>query len=149
MPKYKVDSIVRETISCSVRPSMMGPKDVKDFMWPYVVKYEPEHREMFWAIAVNTKNRVISLYIISIGSLNASIVHPREIFRPAILDGAASIVIVHNHPTGDAEPSKEDVEFTQRFKKCGELIGIQLLDHLIIGDVTGRFFSFKESGRLS
>ena len=81
---------------------------------------------------------------VSIGSLNASIVHPREILKPAISASAASIILVHNHPTGDPTPSTEDVEFTKRFAKCGELIGIQLLDHVIIG--SEQYTSLKESG---
>ena len=80
----------------------------------------------------------------SIGSLNAPIIHPREILKPAILASAACIILVHNHPTGDPAPSTEDVEFTRRFGKCGELIGITLLDHVIIGD--DRYYSLKETG---
>ena len=80
----------------------------------------------------------------SIGSLNAPIIHPREILKPAILASAACIILVHNHPTGHPAPSKEDVKFTRRFAKCGELIGINLLDHVIIGADT--YQSLKESG---
>jgi DNA repair protein RadC len=101
-------------------------------------------REHFYAVLLNTKNEVLALELVSVGSLNASIVHPREILKPAILASAASIVLVHNHPSGDPTPSAEDVEFTRRFAKCGELIGIQLLDHVIIGD--GHYRSLKEAG---
>jgi len=95
-------------------------------------------------VLLSIKNQVLSIEIVSIGSLDASIVHPREILEPAILASAASIILVHNHPTGDPSPSKEDVEFTGRFAKCGELRGIQLLDHVIIGD--GTYHSLKENG---
>ncbi|MCH7549138.1 MAG: hypothetical protein IH969_06340 [Candidatus Krumholzibacteriota bacterium] len=95
-------------------------------------------REHFYAILLNTKNVVLSVELVSIGSLNASIVHPREILKPAIANSADSIILVHNHPTGDPDPSREDIEFTKRFAKCGELIGIELLDHVIIGNATSR-----------
>jgi DNA repair protein RadC len=94
--------------------------------------------------AFSTKNRVIRVVTVSIGSLNASIVHPREILKPAIAASAASIILVHNHPTGDPTPSREDIEFTRRFAKCGDLIGIELLDHIVIG--SDRFQSLKEAG---
>ena len=87
---------------------------------------------------------MLSVELVSIGSLNASIVHPREILKPAIVYSAGSIILVHNHPTGDPEPSTEDIEFTKRFAKCGDLIGIQLVDHVIIGN--GDFTSLKERG---
>jgi DNA repair protein RadC len=102
-------------------------------------------KEHFYALLLNTKNVVIAVELISIGSLNASIVHPREILKPAIAVSAGSIVLVHNHPTGNPSPSREDIEFTRRFAKCGELIGIEMLDHVIIGD-NGQFVSLKEGG---
>jgi DNA repair protein RadC len=101
-------------------------------------------REHFFALFLNTKNIVVSVELISIGSLNASIVHPREILKPAIAVSAASIILVHNHPTGDPTPSREDIEFTRRFAKCGDLMGIELLDHIVIGN--GHYYSLKESG---
>ncbi len=103
-------------------------------------------REYFRAALLNTKNQVIRTVTVSIGSLNASIVHPREILKPAIASSAAAIVLVHNHPTGDPTPSREDIAFTKRFAKCGELMGIELLDHVIIGD--GKYRSLKEAGYL-
>ena len=118
-----------------------GPGDVARLF-----KDEMKHldREHFRAALLNTKNQILKIVTVSIGSLNASIVHPREILKPAISASAASIILIHNHPTGDPTPSSEDVEFTRRFAKCGELIGIQLLDHIIIGG--DRYRSLKESG---
>jgi len=101
-------------------------------------------REHFKAAFLNTKNQILKTVTISVGSLNASIVHPREILKPAIAVSAASIVLVHNHPTGDPTPSREDIEFTRRFARCGELIGIELLDHVVIG--ADRYQSLKEGG---
>jgi DNA repair protein RadC len=121
--------------------SIRGPAEVAGLFMDEMRHYDREH---FKAALLNTKNQVLRIVTVSIGSLNASIVHPREILKPAISASAASIILVHNHPTGDPAPSKEDVEFTRRFAKCGELIGIQLLDHVIIG--SGRYQSLKEAG---
>ena len=121
--------------------SIRGPAEVAKLFMDEMGHYDREH---FKAALLNTKNQVLKIVTVSIGSLNASIVHPREILKPAICASAASIILVHNHPTGDPAPSTEDVEFTRRFAKCGELIGIQLLDHVIIG--SGRYQSLKEAG---
>jgi DNA repair protein RadC len=121
--------------------SIRGPAEVAGLFMDEMSHFDREH---FKAALLNTKNQVLRIVTVSIGSLNASIVHPREILKPAISASAASIILVHNHPTGDPAPSKEDVEFTRRFAKCGELIGIQLLDHVIIG--SGRYQSLKEAG---
>jgi DNA repair protein RadC len=118
-----------------------GPGEIANLFMDEMRHYDREH---FKAALLDTKNQVLRVVTVSIGSLNASIVHPREIFKPAISASAASIILVHNHPTGDPSPSKEDVEFTRRFAKCGDLMGIQLLDHIIIG--CGRYYSLKESG---
>jgi DNA repair protein RadC len=93
-----------------------------------------------------TKNTPTSLNICHIGSLNASLVHPREVFKAAILSNSASIIVGHWHPSGDPAPSKEDVEVTKRLLEVGKIIGIEVLDHIIIGD--GRFESLKEKGYL-
>lgn len=121
--------------------AIRAPKDVARLFMDEMKHYDREH---FKAAFLNTKNQIIKVATVSIGSLNASIVHPREILKPAIAVSAASIVLVHNHPTGDPTPSREDVEFTRRFARCGELIGIELLDHIVIG--ADRFQSLKESG---
>lgn len=101
-------------------------------------------REHFKVILLNTKNHVLGIESISVGSLNASLVHPRELFKKAILKSAAGIILVHNHPSGDPQPSEEDKQVTCRMKEAGEIIGIEVLDHIIIGD--GRFVSLRERG---
>lgn len=101
-------------------------------------------KEILRVILLNTKNIVIQVRDISVGSLNSSIVHPREVFNEAILWHSASIVICHNHPSGDPTPSKEDIGITKRLKECGKIIGIDLLDHIIIGN--GIYVSLKEKG---
>ncbi len=93
---------------------------------------------------LNTKNQVMHKKTVFIGSLNASIVHPREVYKEAIKRSAASIICIHNHPSGDPTPSREDIEVTRRLVECGRLVGIELLDHLIIGDKT--YVSLKEKG---
>ena len=121
--------------------SVRAPRDIARMFMDEMKDYDREH---FKAAFLNTKNRVIRVVTVSIGSLNASIVHPREILKPAIAASAASIILVHNHPTGDPTPSREDIEFTRRFAKCGDLIGIELLDHIVIGH--GRYVSFTDEG---
>ena len=101
-------------------------------------------KEYLKVLLLDTKNKVIEVETVSIGSLSSSIVHPREVFNTAIRKLAASIIVVHNHPSGDAKPSKEDISITKRLKESGEILGIKLLDHIIIG--MNRYFSLKEEG---
>ncbi len=101
-------------------------------------------KEIFKALLLDTKNQIIKITDISMGSLNSSIVHPREVFSEAIKYGTNSIIFVHNHPSGDPTASTEDIQTTQRLENAGNILGIKVLDHIIIGD--GRFFSFKEKG---
>ncbi|OPZ81272.1 MAG: hypothetical protein BWY76_03084 [bacterium ADurb.Bin429] len=100
--------------------------------------------EHFRALLLNTRNEVTGMQEISVGSLNASLVHPRELFHAAISRKAAAIIVAHNHPSGDPTPSKEDLALTARLKQAGDLLGIPVLDHLVIGD--NRFVSMKERG---
>ncbi len=106
----------------------------------------PLKKECFWSVLLNGKNRILKLARISEGSLTASLVHPREVFRPAILQGAAGILCVHNHPSGDPAPSQEDVQITRRLVETRRLVGIQVLDHVIISEA--RYFSFADQGMI-
>ncbi|PIE22223.1 MAG: hypothetical protein CSA62_13595 [Planctomycetota bacterium] len=99
-------------------------------------------REEFHALFLDTKHRVIGSRLISIGSLQSSLVHPREVYRPAVRCGAAAIVVGHSHPSGDPAPSNEDRAVTERLREVGQLLGIRFLDHLVLG--ADRFFSFAE-----
>jgi len=119
------------------------PKDAADYVIEDMRNLSVEHLKV---IMLNTKNIVISICDVSVGSLNSSIVHPREVFCEAIKKRSASIIVCHNHPSGDPTPSCEDINITKRLKECGKIIGIELLDHLIIGD--GIFISLKEKGIL-
>jgi len=121
-----------------------GPADVARLVGPALRDADREH---FVAVLLTTKNQVLDVVTVSIGSLSASIVHPREVLKPAIQASAAALVVAHNHPTGVPTPSPEDVEFTRRLEGCCELVGIRLLDHVILGD--GSYESLREGGHLA
>jgi len=116
-----------------------SPQDVSALVMEDMRYYKKEY---FKIILLDTKNKVIDIITISIGSLNSSIVHPREVFLEAVKKSSASIVLLHNHPSGEVQPSREDINITQRLIKAGEIMGIKVLDHIIIGD--GKYLSFKE-----
>ncbi|NWO13689.1 MAG: DNA repair protein RadC [Virgibacillus sp.] len=120
-----------------------SPEDGADYIMEDMRVLNQEH---FVALFLNTKNQVIHRQTIFIGSLNASIVHPREVFREAVKRSAASIIVAHNHPSGDPTPSREDIHVTRRLVESGKMIGIELMDHLIIGN--RKFVSLKEKGYL-
>lgn len=117
------------------------PKDVADLLMEEMRYHKKEHMKL---VLLNIKCNLISVEEVSIGSLNSSIVHPREVFNPAIKKSSASIIMVHNHPSGDPTPSSEDTAITARICEAGKIIGIELADHIIIGD--GRYISLKEKG---
>lgn len=120
-----------------------SPDDGADFIMEEMRNLQQEH---FVVLFLNTKNQIIHRQTIFIGSLNASIVHPREVYREAVKRSAASIIVAHNHPSGDPAPSQEDIQVTRRLVESGKIVGIELLDHLIIGD--RKFVSLKEKGYL-
>lgn len=101
-------------------------------------------RESFSILCLNSKNEVLAMHQVSLGTLNASLVHPRECFKLAIINNSASIIAAHNHPSVEPTPSPEDMEITERLRDSGTLLGIDLLDHIILGD--GKFVSMKERG---
>jgi DNA repair protein RadC len=102
-----------------------------------------ENKEHFIGLYLNVRNQLKKRELISMGTLNANLVHPRETFRPAIVNRAASVIFLHNHPSGDSSPSSADIELTSRLKKVGELLGIDLIDHIIFSP-RGDFYSFKD-----
>ena len=124
------------------RPVVSSPADVDGLLRGRIANLD---RENFVAVLLNTKNEVIGSPTISVGTLSASLVHPREVFKPAIRASAASVVLAHNHPSGRVEPSREDREVTARLVGAAEIIGIEVLDHVILGD---GYFSMKENGML-
>lgn len=104
-------------------------------------------KEHFLLLTMNNKNRVNGFKVISTGSLTASLVHPREVWRAALSLCAAAVIFVHNHPSGEPGPSQEDQEITRRLKQTGDMLGIRVLDHVVLGD-NERFFSFSDKGLL-
>jgi len=125
------------------KPKINSPEDVYRLLIPQL---REQKKEYFISISLDTKNQVISKETISIGSLNANIVHPREVFKAALLASAAHIIVAHNHPSGDPTPSREDIDITRKLVETGNIMGISVLDHVIIGD--GRHFSMKEAGHI-
>ena len=125
------------------RQRVASPREVATFLLP---RYGASPVERFGIVSVSTKHRVLRSEIVSTGTLDASLVHPREVFRMAAMHRAAAIVLFHNHPSGDPTPSVDDVALTERMQQAGSLMGIEILDHVILADT--RYFSFKESGRL-
>jgi DNA repair protein RadC len=130
------------------RPDMVSiirsPEDASDVAKGFIRLHEnPE--EHLYMICMNTKNRIIGVFEISHGNANSSIVGVREIFQKALLANAVSIIVMHNHPSGDPSPSREDIEVTKRIAEAGKIIGIELLDHIIVGD---NYCSLKEKGYL-
>lgn len=120
-----------------------SPEDGADYVMEDMRKLDQEH---FIALYLNTKNQIIHHQTIFIGTLNSSVVHPREIFREAVRRSSASVIVAHNHPSGDPTPSPEDINVTKRLVKAGKIMGIEVLDHLVIGD--NKFVSLKEKGYL-
>ena len=127
---FYVAEVIKRRYRGRVPKPVRGPDDVVALVGK---RLRTQTREHFVALLLNARHECMAVETVSIGSLNASIVHPREVFRPAVLASAASIICAHNHPSGDPEPSEEDISITRRLAQVGELLGIGLLDHVIIG----------------
>jgi DNA repair protein RadC len=121
--------------------TVRSPEDAYQYMKGEMELHTKEH---FVVMGLNTKNNVIFTETVSIGTINSALVHPREVYRPLIKRNAASAVVFHSHPSGDPSPSREDIEVTKRLKEVGEIVGVDLIDHLVIGH--GRYVSLKEKG---
>lgn len=127
------------------RAKLSNPQAVSEHIRKILLKLDrlERNKEHFFLISLNTRNKVKFVELISTGTVNASLVHPREVFRRSIIRGAAAVIICHNHPSGDAEPSEEDINITRRLIEAGKIIGIEVLDHVIIGT---KSLSMKEKG---
>ncbi len=132
--KEKSLSYVTNVVTC--------PKDASVIAEDFLKGVDREH---FVVMCLDTKNKVNAINTVSIGGLNSCPVHPREVFKAAILSNSASIILVHNHPTGDTTPSREDKEVSKRLVEAGEILGIGVFDHIIVGE-NGKFISLKERG---
>lgn len=120
-------------------------KDVGEFLSKEFAEYD---REVFCILNLSSDGKVINMNIVSVGTLNYALVSPREVFKSSILSNAAKIIAVHNHPSGNVYPSKEDKLVTQNLREAGELLDIELLDHIIVGGNKGEYYSFYEEGNL-
>lgn len=132
----------------STKKQHNNPEAFEELLFNYFSLFRDE-KERFICILLDTKNKIIGIDLVSIGTLNSSLVHPRELFRKAILAGANSIIIAHNHPSNSLDPSGADIEVAKRLEKCGNILGIQLLDSLIIAfenssDEKGRLLSMRQ-----
>ncbi|MFA4955592.1 MAG: DNA repair protein RadC [Candidatus Methanoperedens sp.] len=132
-----------ESFNSVEKPKISSPEDVYRRLFP---RMREQKKEMFIELCLDTKNQILKEEVISIGSLNANVVHPREVFKLALTESAAHIIVAHNHPSGDPTPSREDIEITKKLVETGNIMGITVLDHVIIGD--GRHFSLKEAGHI-
>jgi DNA repair protein RadC len=121
--------------------SISSPEDVYNEL---KAKARGKKKEYFWAVLLDTRNKIIKSVEISIGSLDSSIVHPRELFKEAISASASSIIVAHNHPSGNPQASQEDIKLTKRLKESGDIVGIEIVDHIILGE--DRFLSMKREG---
>jgi len=132
-----------ESFNSAEKPKISSPEDVYRRLFP---RMREQKKEMFIELCLDTKNHILKEEVISLGSLNANVVHPREVFKLALTESAAHIIVAHNHPSGDPAPSREDIEITKKLVETGNIMGITVLDHVIIGD--GRHFSMKEAGHI-
>jgi len=145
IPTYRV-SLVRDgsVRGDAPRPVTKTPESLAVILGSGVIP--DDGREHFGIAMLDVRHRLIGLHEVSVGCLTSSLVHPREVFCPAVTSKAAAIVLYHNHPSGDPEPSAEDGALTQRLVQGGMLLGIEVLDHIVLGD--GRYVSFKQRGRI-
>ncbi len=145
IPVYRV-CLVRESRANCYQRQIRSSVDASMILHTYLADVDREH---FVVLLLDQKNKVLGIHTVSIGSLTASVVHPRETFKIAILANCAHIVLGHNHPSGDPQPSREDRTLTARLVEAGKLLGISVRDHIVIGDGTGKYFSFADEGLLS
>jgi DNA repair protein RadC len=142
LPIYRV-TLVRESSQSSMLNRITTPRNVFEIASSYL---EGADREHFVVIMLDTKNQVIGINTVAIGVLASCPIHPREVFKPAILVNAAGVILLHNHPSGDPSPSQDDLLLTSRLREAGEVLGIQVVDHVILGYTN--YVSLKEKGRI-
>jgi DNA repair protein RadC len=136
----------REICSLPFRPGQRFSNS-RDLFCRYRARFFSVNKEHFFSFHLNSKNQLIREVLVSIGSLSTSVVHPREVFAPAVRDSTAAIIFMHNHPSGDPAPSREDRECTQRLFHAGQILGIRVLDHIVLGH--DDYYSFADSGLLN
>jgi DNA repair protein RadC len=127
------------------RPCLTSTQESKAFFKRYWQHHPGNDQERFVVACLDTKHRVQCIVVVTVGTLDASLVHPREVFKPALLEGSSAVVLSHNHPSGNTEPSREDIRVTDTLTEAGKLLGINVLDHVIHGDGTGEVLSIRET----
>jgi len=137
-------ALVKEKVGKYELPKKVSSPDQVYKAITMLTSAEEEAQEVFGILILNIKNKIVAVHEISRGTLNSSVTHPREVFKPAILHNAAAIVCFHNHPSGDPEPSKDDILITHRLVEAGKILGIEVFDHIIVGD--NGYVSLKERG---
>ena len=145
MTKYRLELVKEESHKYEVETRISCPKDIYEVLTK-VCRIQCNAEEVFILITLNTKNIVTGYFEVHRGTINTSLVHPREVFKRALLNNASNNMVAHNHPSGDPNPSKEDIQITERLKEAGNLLGINLIDHIIVGD--DKYISLKEKGVL-
>ena len=133
--------LVKESSVLYETRTVRNPYDAYNLIKNFLIDSD---REKFVVACLDTKNQPVNISVVSIGSVNSAIVHPREVFKVAMLSNASKIICFHNHPSGNLKCSKEDENITNRLKESGEILGIELVDHIIVGD-NDKYFSFKEN----
>lgn len=146
LDENKHNVLVQERVVCYGTSRFDSPGDVTRMM-NTLFHLDKKAEEYAYILAMNVKCRVTGIFMVSHGTYNLSLVSPREVFIRLVLCGACGFVLVHNHPSGDPEPSKPDLDVTRKLMLCGEMFGIELIDHIIIGD--GKYLSLKEIGKLT
>ena len=144
IPGFRIALVREPGVKLAERPQLRVPAQAAPLFAQYIGETD---RELFVLALLTIRHRVLGLHTVSVGCLTSSLVHAREVFKPAILAGSAALLLAHNHPSGDPEPSAEDVALTRRLASAGQLLGIEVLDHLILGEA-GRFVSLRERGVL-
>ncbi|EQE83450.1 UNVERIFIED_CONTAM: DNA repair protein RadC [Clostridioides difficile] len=148
IPAKRVDivslKLVKESSILYETRKISNPYDAYKLVNNFLVESD---REKFVVVCLDTKSQPVSIEVVSIGTVNSAMVHPREVFKVAILSNASKIICFHNHPSGNTNFSKEDEVITNRLQKCGEILGIELVDHIVVGD-DDKYFSFKENFKM-
>lgn len=140
----RLQVVKEEEFPYSCKATINSPADIRDLLTKSM-KMHLEAEEVFIMITVDTKNKVTGIFEVARGHLSACLVHPREVFKRALLMNASRIFVAHNHPSGDVTPSRDDTAITKRLKDAGEVLGVSLLDSLIIGDTPEKYYSFAEA----
>ena len=144
IPGFRIALVREPGVKLAERPEMRQPAAAARVLAEYIGEAD---RELFVIALLTIRYRVLGLHTVSVGCLSSSLVHPREVFKPAILAGSSALLLAHNHPSGDPEPSAEDLALTRRLAAAGTILGIEVLDHVVLGE-QGRFVSLRARGLL-